>query len=45
MKNELLQVEAFEKSTGNKQSLTITKDGLNLDDETTQRMVEEAEEK
>eukprot|EP00486_Rosalina_sp_Unknown_P008153 CAMPEP_0201591540 /NCGR_PEP_ID=MMETSP0190_2-20130828/189685_1 /ASSEMBLY_ACC=CAM_ASM_000263 /TAXON_ID=37353 /ORGANISM="Rosalina sp." /LENGTH=454 /DNA_ID=CAMNT_0048049919 /DNA_START=1094 /DNA_END=2458 /DNA_ORIENTATION=+ len=40
--NGLLNVEAFEKSTGNKQSLTIKKDGLNLDEETIRMMMEEA---
>ena len=40
--NGLLDVEAFDKSSGNKESLTIKKDGLNLDEETIRMMMEEA---
>ena len=43
--NGLLNVEAFDKSTGNKKSLEIKKDGLNLDEETIRMMMEEAKER
>ena len=43
--NGLLNVEAFDEASGNKKSLEIKKDGLNLDEETIRMMMEEAKER